>query len=214
MKRTLWNITLASVVTLVSYLALHAIWGALLSGLNVPALRLLIIAWMTTVAFGFFLLCISKIRKGIGEDEVVSDYKDGTHHSFTEDLRLILKRDFRTFLCIASIVFSCFFLNLNHKLLELIVERRAVVVSAPRSPRPGASAYDRVFTLRKYKFDLTASVDENQKYVILNPAPISVSKVDGAALTVLYDNDALIPGVKVCGLKWFIENVFDGEGQI
>lgn len=111
MKRTLWNITLASVVTLVSYLALHAIWGALLSGLNVPALRLLIIAWMTTVAFGFFLLCISKIRKGIGEDEVVSDYKDGTHHSFTEDLRLILKRDFRTFLCIASIVFSCFFLN-------------------------------------------------------------------------------------------------------
>ena len=104
--------------------------------------------------------------------------------------------------------------NLNHKLLELIVERRAVVVSAPRSPRPGASAYDRVFTLRKYKFDLTASVDENQKYVILNPAPISVSKVDGAALTVLYDNDALIPGVKVCGLKWFIENVFDGERQI
>lgn len=104
--------------------------------------------------------------------------------------------------------------NLNHKLLELIVERRAVVVSAPRSPRPGASAFDRVFTLRKYKFDLTASVDENQKYVILNPAPISVSKVDGAALTVLYDNDALIPGVKVCGLKWFIENVFDGEGQI
>lgn len=188
MKRTLWNITLASVVTLVSYLALHAIWGALLSGLNVPALRLLIIAWMTTVAFGFFLLCISKIRKGIGEDEVVSDYKDGTHHSFTEDLRLILKRDFRTFLCIASIVFSCFFLN--------------------------TSAYDRVFTLRKYKFDLTASVDENQKYVILNPAPISVSKVDGAALTVLYDNDALIPGVKVCGLKWFIENVFDGERQI
>ena len=111
MKRTLWNITLASVVTLVSYLALYAIWGALLSGLNVPALRLLIIAWMTTVAFGFFLLCISKIRKGIGEDEVISDYKDGTYSSFTEDLKLILKRDFRTFLCIPSIVFICFFLN-------------------------------------------------------------------------------------------------------
>ena len=123
MKRTLWNITLASVVTLVSYLALHAIWGALLSGLNVPALRLLIIAWMTTVAFGFFLLCISKIRKGIGEDEVVSDYKDGTHHSFTEDLRLILKRDFRTFLCIASIVFSCFFLNT----LDLLVFKNKTI---------------------------------------------------------------------------------------
>lgn len=129
MKRTLWNITLASVVTLVSYLALHAIWGALLSGLNVPALRLLIIAWMTTVAFGFFLLCISKIRKGIGEDEVISDYKDGTHHSFTEDLRLILKRDFRTFLCIASIVFSCFFLNT----FDLLVFKKKQFPSQPSS---------------------------------------------------------------------------------
>lgn len=90
MKRTLWNITLASVVTLVSYLALYAIWGALLSGLNVPTLRLLIIAWMTTVAFGFFLLCISKIRKGIGEDEVISDYKDGTYPSFTKDCNTVV----------------------------------------------------------------------------------------------------------------------------
>lgn len=51
--------------------------------------------------------------------------------------------------------------------------------------------------------------NENQKYVILNPAPRSVSKTDGATLMVLYDNDVLIPGVNVCGLKWFVENVFD-----
>ena len=76
MKRTLLNITFASIITLVAYIALYAIWGALLSGLENPTLRLFLIALMTTVAFGFFLLYTSKIRKGIGEDEVVSDYKD------------------------------------------------------------------------------------------------------------------------------------------
>ena len=41
--------------------------------------------------------------------------------------------------------------------------------------------------------------------MILNPAPKSVSKADGATLTALYNNDDLIPGIKVCGLKWFVE---------
>jgi len=34
MKRTLWNITLASVITLVAYIVLYAIWGAILSELK------------------------------------------------------------------------------------------------------------------------------------------------------------------------------------
>ena len=63
MKRTLWNITFASIITLVAYIALYAIWGAILSGLENPTLRLLIIALMTTLAFGFFLVYTSKIRK-------------------------------------------------------------------------------------------------------------------------------------------------------
>ncbi len=111
MKRTLWNITLASVITLVAYIALYAIWGALLSGLENPTLRLLLISLMTTIAFGFFLLYTSKIRKPVGEDEVISDYKNREYVSFTDDLRLILKREFQTLICIASIIFICFALN-------------------------------------------------------------------------------------------------------
>lgn len=111
MKRTLWNITLSSVITLVAYIALYAIWGAILSGLEYSTLRLFLIALMTTVTFGFFLLYTSKIRKGIGEDEVVSDYKDEQYTSFTDDFKLILKRESRMLICIASIVLICFILN-------------------------------------------------------------------------------------------------------
>ena len=111
MKRTLWNITLASIITLVAYIALYAIWGAILSELENATLRLFIIALMTTVAFGFFLLYTSKIRKSIGEDEVVSDYKDRQYISFADDFKLILKRESKMLICIASIVLICFILN-------------------------------------------------------------------------------------------------------
>ena len=111
MKRTLWNITFASIITLVAYIALYAIWGAILSELEYPTLSLLIIALMTTVAFGFFLLYTSKIRKSIGEDEVVSDYKDRQYISFADDFKLILKRESKMLICIASIVLICFILN-------------------------------------------------------------------------------------------------------
>ena len=98
--------------------------------------------------------------------------------------------------------------DINNKLLDLIIERRAVYVQGTKAPRPTSiSAIDRVYTIRKYKIGFEASNNDHQKYVILNPAPISISKADGATFTALYNNDDLIPGVKVCGLKWFLENI-------
>lgn len=111
MKRTLWNIALASMITLVAYLALYAIWGAILSRLENPTLILFIIALMTTVAFGFFLVYTSKIRKSIGEDEVVSDYQDRQYISFADDFKLVLKSESKMLICIVSIVLMCFILN-------------------------------------------------------------------------------------------------------
>ena len=111
MKRTLWNITLASIVTLVVYIALYAIWGAVLSKLENSVLKLLAIACVTTVAFGFFLVYTSKIRKSVGENEVICDYKDSECFSLVEDFKLILKRESQTLVYIGVIVFICFFLN-------------------------------------------------------------------------------------------------------
>lgn len=98
--------------------------------------------------------------------------------------------------------------DMNSKRLELIVERRASYVVNPRRPSPGA-VVDRVYTIKKYKMPLDSSDQRHQKYVILNPAPISVSKAEGATFTLLYNNDPLLPGVKVSGSKWFLENAFE-----
>ena len=111
MKRTIWNITLASVITLVAYIALYIIWGAILSGLENQTLKLFLIALMTTVAFGFLLLYTSKIKKSVGENEVLSDYKERTYISFIDDFKLIIKRESKMLICIAVIVLICFALN-------------------------------------------------------------------------------------------------------
>lgn len=111
MKRRLLNITLASLITLVAYIALYVIWGAILDGLKNPTVKLFAIALMTTLAFGFFLLYTSKIRKGVGEEEVVADYRGREYVSFADDFRLIMKREAQTFICVAAIVGICFVLN-------------------------------------------------------------------------------------------------------
>ena len=111
MKRILLNITFASIITLVAYIAFYVIWGAILNALDDPTLSLLIISLMTTVAFGFFLLYTSKIRKSVGEDEVVSDYKDKQYISFADDFKLVLKRESQMLICIVLIVLICFILN-------------------------------------------------------------------------------------------------------
>ena len=111
MKRTLWNITLASVITLVAYVALNTFWRAILSTVKNESLKLFLIALMTTMAFGFFLLYVSKIRNAVGENEMLSDYKDNAYTSPIDDFKLVIKRESKTLLCIAVIVFACFVLN-------------------------------------------------------------------------------------------------------
>ncbi len=117
MKRDIWNITLASVVTLVVYVALYAVWGAILSGVKNPTLNLFLVAFMTTAAFGFFLLYTSKIKKSVGEDEVMSDYKDIKYVSLVDDFKLIIKRESKMLVCIATIVLICFVLNTFDRLV-------------------------------------------------------------------------------------------------
>ncbi|MBQ8578698.1 MAG: hypothetical protein IJ449_12155 [Clostridia bacterium] len=128
MKRTLWNITVSSIITLAAYLALYAVWGAILSTLENQILKFFLIALMTTAAFGFFLLYKSKIRNSVGEDEIVSDYKDKEYISFTDDFRLILKRESQMLICMISIVVVCFALNTFD---EVVFGKGKKMISAP-----------------------------------------------------------------------------------
>lgn len=111
MKRILWNITRASLLTLVAYIALYTFWGALLREIDNPTISLLLIALMTTVAFGFSLLYFAKIRKSVGEDEVVSDYEERAYGSLVDDLKLIIRREAPMLMAMAVIVCLCFLLN-------------------------------------------------------------------------------------------------------
>ena len=111
MKRTLWKITLASLLTLVAYLALYMIWGAILSGVESQTIRLSLIALMTSVAYGAVLLYVSKIRVGVGEDEVMEDYRDGKYSSLADDLKKLLRREAKTLLCMAIITVACCVIN-------------------------------------------------------------------------------------------------------
>ena len=111
MKHILWNITRASLLTLVAYLALYAVWGAILNSLENKTVQLFLLALMTTAAFGIILLYFSKIRGTVGEDEILDDYKDGRSFSLREDCLLTLRREKTMLITMGVIVLLCFALN-------------------------------------------------------------------------------------------------------
>lgn len=127
MKRALWDITLASVLTLVVYIIVFAVFNAGLRLLNPKnsLLILFLIALLTTALFGLVLLYVSKIRKSDSKDEILSDYKDKEWTSFADDFKILIKREYKTLICIVAIVIICFALNtfdqyiLNTKLISL-----------------------------------------------------------------------------------------------
>ena len=111
MKRTVWNVTLASVVTLVAYIALSAILMAIANSIEDRTLKVSVISLITSIAYGAILLYISKIRTAAGEDEVSEDYGERDYRSLWDDLKIVLRREMPTFVCIATIAVICFAVN-------------------------------------------------------------------------------------------------------
>ena len=111
MKRILWNIILASLITLIVYIALFFVWGAILGEVENAALRLFLTAFMTSAVFGFFLLYRVKIRKSVGENEVMNDYKEKTYISIIDDCKIFIKREIKILIAVVGITMVCFVLN-------------------------------------------------------------------------------------------------------
>ncbi len=111
MKRSLWNITLSSVLTLVAYVALSAVWGAILNELQNEILQLFLIALMTTVAYSMILLWVSKIRKSVGEDEVMAVYRECPYTTMADDFKLIFKKEAKTLILMTAVVLVTYSLN-------------------------------------------------------------------------------------------------------
>ena len=111
MKRILWNITLASLISLIAYIALFFVWGAILDEIENAFFRLFLTAFMTSAAFGFFLLYRVKIKNSVGENEVMNDYKEKTYISIIDDCKLFIKRETKMFIAVEGITLVCFVLN-------------------------------------------------------------------------------------------------------
>ena len=61
---------IADLLTLVLYIALYSFWGAIVSEIEQPFLRDLVIASATGIMFGFLLTWCTWVRGGLGEDLV------------------------------------------------------------------------------------------------------------------------------------------------
>lgn len=98
--------------------------------------------------------------------------------------------------------------------LQIVFEKRAVNLTNFSSPRPqAATTIDDVFVLKKYKMKADSDLPPaSNRYVILHPAPRSVSAVLSTQVVTLSNNDPLCDDVRVCGLKYFVNNVLRGDG--
>ena len=104
------NITLASILTLVLYLLLYAIWFAILSKFDAE-IALFLLASFTACAFGLMLVYTTKIKHFDIESEIKTDYTARSYLSIIDDFKLIIRRESSTLIYIAAIVTICFALN-------------------------------------------------------------------------------------------------------
>ncbi len=114
MKQTVgifWNILLASLLCMVAYLALYAIWGAFLNEVENETIRLILVSACTSVAYAAILFYLVRIRRGVGRDELLYDYKNTQYTTLRADLPLILLREKPYLIMIASVILACLLIN-------------------------------------------------------------------------------------------------------
>lgn len=105
------------------------------------------------------------------------------------------------------------------KKLEVIAERKAMYIVNKKVPR-GFASFDRAATIAKYSLNFDIKPNQNsdsgtgtaERYVILYPAPRAASLATTSHLILLGNGDELFDGIKICGLKYFIENVLSADG--
>ncbi len=105
------------------------------------------------------------------------------------------------------------------KKLEVIAERKAMYIVNKKIPG-GFASFDRAATIAKYSLNFDIKPNQNsdsgtgtaERYVILYPAPRAASLATTSHLILLGNGDELFDGIKICGLKYFIENVLLTDG--
>ena len=105
------------------------------------------------------------------------------------------------------------------KKLEVIAERKAMYIVNKKIPG-GFASFDRATTIAKYSLNFDIKPNQNsdsgigtaERHGILYPAPRAASLATTSHLILLGNGDELFDGIKICGLKYFIENVLSVDG--
>lgn len=117
MKRIFLQVTASSVLALAIYMILYPFWGGVVEGLkDYEILALSITASIATISFSVVLFLLSKIRKGVEENEVIEDYKNCSY-DFWSDCKTVFLREWKLLLTITGIISACFLLNLVDRLI-------------------------------------------------------------------------------------------------
>ena len=173
-----------------------------------------IVSCLIAIKYAFLLAkriqLISKIKKHV--DEIIF-HRNRFRSVFFPDgkIDLTVKKEGKTY--------SIFILTtpfrrvryhfINNEKLEIFMERRAVFVLNHRAPGNNASM-DRVSRIKTYRISFSENTNEDQ-YVIPHPAPRSLSRVDGAHLNTLGNGDVFYGKIRICGLRFFLDQVLSGN---
>lgn len=161
MKRNLSAIITASAVTLIVYVVLYFIWGAVANEIVDEKLKISVIAIVSSLIFVYNLIHILKIKDLDGEDEILFDYKDQKYTSFIRDIRLAAKREVGVLLSIVGVILVCFLL---HSVDRILFAKR--VISLPTFVFAPMCLFTELVKIPFFGYVISAAVDCTA-YIIL-----------------------------------------------
>jgi len=157
------------------------------------------------------VLCLNKIKRAWNGEVIYCRSPLSSVFSHDGKVDLLLKDQEKEYA--VSIFTTSFRKSRYHfasdKQLEIIIEKTAAYLTNPKNSHANLTTTDRVYTIKKHRIDLDelSTHSAENRYIIVNPAPRAVSKVSGSTVEQLYDGDELVNGIRVVGLKGFLEKI-------
>lgn len=112
MRRTVWHVLLAAWILLALFCLCSVLLVAVLSEAASQTVRNLLLSLFCTVTYAVVLLCLRKVRDGIGVDEVFEDYAEEEYTSMRRDLRHVWRRERAGVIVMWCVILLCYLMNL------------------------------------------------------------------------------------------------------
>ncbi len=105
----------------------------------------------------------------------------------------------------------CRYHFISESCMQIIFGRRRMYLFNAQSRGAGVTTIDNVIEFVKYRLDFFGAPEGMAHYVLVHPAPLELSRVDGTCLQAVSNNDELYRGIKICGGSYFVEHVLSDQ---